>query len=185
MKAYPYKFLVNFIKNDKVIELEFCNTLAEIKVLQAIAHSKGCLCEAHKLYEEKPVCVNEQYAKQETTVARPRWERCCKCIETGKVYTSVSDCSRDTGISYKAIINALRCGSPRNGLHFAYVTDENVIGRKVSRKQKTSAGYYCTTTMESFDSVRDVLQRHNISRTTFYRAMKLGKPVKGLLFHKA
>lgn len=185
MNTYPYKFLVSFIRNGKVVETEFCSTEDEVKVLSAIAHQKGCGCETFQFHEDKHVMAVQSEQQSQPIEVKSKWERCCKCIETGKVYPSVSDCSRDTGITYRAIINALRCGSPRNGLHFAYVTDENVIRRKVSRKQKASVGYYCATTMESFDSFRDVLQRHNISQAAFYRAMKLGKPVKGLLFHKA
>lgn len=185
MNALPYKYLVSFRKDGKVIESEFCNTLAEIKVLQAIAHSKGCLCEAHKLYEEKPVCVNEQHAKQETTVARPRWKRRCKCVETGKVYNSVRECSNDTGIKYRAIINCLRCGSSRNGLHFTYDFTSDFIPIKThKRKGRTKQRFICVSTGQIFDSLKLVLAKYDIPQTSFYRALALRKPVKGLLFDK-
>lgn len=191
MEDVPYKYLVYFHRNGKVVEQEFCNTDDEVKVLQAMAHSKGCKCETMHLYEDKPVAIEPTQPKKEpeTSTPQPKWERRCKCVETGKVYQSVRDCSRDTGINYRAIINAIRCGSSRNGLHFTSSLNEPTpickVRRKRKQKTKTGIRYVCTNTREVFDSFRDILAKYDIPQTSFYRALRLRKPINGLMFEKA
>lgn len=191
MEEVPYKYLVYFHRNGKVVEQEFCNTEDEVKVLQAIAHSKGCRCETMHLHEDKPKAKDpvQPLKAPKTSERQTTWERRCKCIETGKVYPSVRECSRDTGITYRAIINALRCGSARNGLHFTSSINEptpTCMTKKMRKyKEQSCIKYVCTTTREVFDSFRDILTKYDIPQTSFYRALDLGKPIKGLMFKKA
>lgn len=63
----------------------------------------------------------ENPPKEKPKPERVGWRRRIKCLETGRVYGSIRECSDDLGISHKAIWNAINSGSPRNGLHFAAI----------------------------------------------------------------
>lgn len=183
------KYLVQFIKNNKVVSQEFCSTEDEIKVLLAVAHSKGCKCEVSRLGEDKPVEkaeVEPSPVPAEKKQMKRGWSVPCKCIETGKVYVSVAECSRDTGIKKRALYNALVYGNPRKGLHFVPVDEcKNSVRKNIKKKHiDRSVPYLCLTTGEIFSSVSDVFQKYNFSLSMFYRSIKQGKEIQGLLFKK-
>ena len=56
-----------------------------------------------------------------------RWERSIKCVETGKVFKSIKECSEQMDIPHKAIWNALNSGKPRRGFHFVNVKNKKNI----------------------------------------------------------
>ena len=187
MFALFSKYLVQLIKNDKVVSQEFCSTEDEIKVLRAVAHSKGCQCEVSCFGVEKPVEKVEPTPEPVEKKERKRgWGVPCRCVETGKVYASVAECSRDTGIKKRSLYNALVSGNPRKGLHFVF-SDEyhNPVPAKTKRKHVFhSVPYLCITTGEIFNSVSDVFEKYNFSLSMFYRSIKQGKEIHGLRFKK-
>lgn len=50
------------------------------------------------------------------------WTRPVKCVETGQVFSSIRACSAHFNLPHKAVWNALRSGSERNGYHFVFCT---------------------------------------------------------------
>jgi len=60
------------------------------------------------------------------------WERPLLCVETGKKYKSIRDCSDAIGIPYMTIANCVRRGNATRGLHFEEIKKEDVqeIGSK-------------------------------------------------------
>ncbi len=181
------KYLVQFLRNGKVVSQEFCNTEEEIKVLRAVAHSKGCQCEVSCFGVEKPIEKVEPTPEPvEKKQMKRGWSVPCKCIESGKVYASVAECSRDTGIKKRALYNALVYGKPRKGLHFVPVDEcKNSVRTNIKKKHiDRSVPYLCLTTGEIFNSVSDVFQKYNFSLSMFYRSIKHGKEIHGLRFKK-
>lgn len=187
MEQLPYKYFVHSVKDGKVVNSEFCRTLEEVKVFRAIASSKGHGFEIYDIdnTSKKPEEATQQVS-QEPTNPKIEWEKSVKCVETGKVYASIRQCSRDTGVNYRSLINALRSGTQRNGLHFVYVTSSSV---EVPKSNKSNVGkwkrkYYCITTKQTFNSASECMAYCGVPVSSFFRAMKRGKPIKGLLFKK-
>ena len=53
------------------------------------------------------------------------WERAVRCKEDGNVFASISECAAFYGLSHKQVWGAIKCGTPRKGLHFEdYKGDE-------------------------------------------------------------
>lgn len=187
MGLLPYKYFVHSVKDGKVINSEFCRTLDEVKVFRAIASSKGQGFEIFDIDSgsKKPE-ESTQQVSQEPMKQKIEWEKKVKCIETGKIYVSIRQCSRDTGINYRSLINSLRYDTPRKGLHFVYVTSSSV---KVPKSKKCNVGkwtrkYYCVTTNQTFNSASECMAFCGVPVTSFFRALKRGVPVNGLLFKK-
>lgn len=54
-----------------------------------------------------------------------RQKKCkCRCIETGKVFNSLTEAALSIGTSSGSISNACRNGTPAGRLHWEYYTDE-------------------------------------------------------------
>jgi len=53
------------------------------------------------------------------------WKHCVMCIETGKVYTSVTECSKDMNINHRCISSVcVGRNKQTHGYHFKYVEDD-------------------------------------------------------------
>jgi len=120
------EYLVSFLRNGIVIESIFCDTEEEVRVQCAIARSKGCECEIFSLAErkKKETIDTEPAVEPKARKKKVRWEIPVKCVETGAIYHSVSDCSFKTGINRRALYNAVLRGTPRNGFHFVHIDKE-------------------------------------------------------------
>lgn len=185
MGLLPYKYLAHSVKDGKVVNSEYCETLDEVKVLRAIASSKGYDFEVFNLYNGKEEPESAETVT-EPTKQRIVWERSVRCVETGKVYASARDCSKDTGIKYRALINAINNGTQRNGLHFVSYTSPST---ETPKRRKRRVGtwkqrYICVTTNQTFCSASECMAFCGAPVTSFYRALRQGKPINGLLFKK-
>lgn len=190
MEQLPYNYLVYFQKKGKVIEQEYCHTTEEVKVLSAIARSKGYDYEVFNfnkdsLTEIQPPIVEEKNTQK--TRIKKIWERSCRCLETGMIYESIRECSRQVGIPYKSIYNSIKSGNSRNGLHFAFENSDYVEPKKISpqrrkRKPISNKTFICITNNETFRSAEECIKKYGIPPTSFYRALKTGKPIKNLMF---
>lgn len=184
------KYLVSIERNGKVIESLFCDTEDEIRVECAIGRSKGCECEIFSVTEkEKGKLETEPTEKPKACEEKVRWEIPVKCVETGVVYKSVSDCSFRTGINRRALYNAVLRGTPRNGLHFVRFGKERKVEKRdivIRNKSNVLVGssYICMNTGEMFNSVKDVFQKYSFPITSFYRSIREDKEIKGLRFKK-
>ena len=184
MELLPYKYFVHFVSNGKVVNSEFCRTLDEVKVLRAIASGKGYDFEVFNLYDgkEEPESVE---TVSEPTKQKIVWERSVRCIETGQVFSSIRECSEHFGISHKSIWNAIRNGKPRHGLHFVSTSPTNETLKPRKRRVNTwTQRYVCVTTNQTFCSASECMAFCGAPLTSFYRALKQGKPINGLLFKK-
>ena len=190
MEQLPYNYLVYFQKKGKVIEQEYCHTTEEVKVLSAIARSKGYDYEVFNfnmdcLTEIQPPIVEEKNTQK--TRIKKIWERSCRCLETGMIYESIRECSRQVGIPYKSIYNSIKSGNSRNGLHFAFENSDYVEPKKIRTKRckckhKPNKSFVCVTNNETFHSAEECIKKYGIPSTSFYRAVRLGKPIRGLEF---
>lgn len=187
MELLPYKYLAHYVKDGKVVNSEFCKTLEEVNVLRAIALGKGYKFELLDFasVSEPPKEPIPQIEK-ETFKSKIAWERKVRCVETGKVYASVRDCSKDTGIKYRALINAIKNGTQRNGLHFvSYTSPSTETPKRHKRRVGTwKQRYICVTTNQTFCSASECMAFCGAPVTSFYRALRQGKQINGLLFKK-
>ena len=180
------KYLVSFVRKEKVIESVFCDTDDEVRIQSAIAHSKGCECEIFNLKEKRKKEIVEAVTAEKPKVCAKKisWEKPVKCVETCVIYHSVSDCSVKTGINRRALYNAVLRGTPRNGLHFVQINTEQNTAKRKKSKVFVGSSYICINTGEKFNSVTDVFQKYSFPITSFYRAVREGKEIKGLRFKK-
>ncbi len=190
-KTKKMEYLVSLYSHGKVIESVFCDTEEEVRVQCAIARSKGCECEIFSLAErkKKETIDTEPAVEPKARKKKVRWEIPVKCVETGAIYHSVSDCSFKTGINRRALYNAVLRGTPRNGFHFVHIDKERkTVKRAVATTKKRNvfvgSSYICINTGELFNSVTDVFQKYSFPITSFYRAVREGKEIKGLRFKK-
>ncbi len=188
---FPYKYMVSFTKCGKVYEQEFCCTKDEVNVLSALAHSKGREVVIYNMdwvkYKEKTIVEANPDIKPENKSIKQTWNKGVRCVETGKVYSSVSECSIDTGVNYRSLINAIKNGNPRNGLHFVSDTSPSVKTRKRRKKSHSCARsqkYICVTTNQTFGSAGECMAFCGAPVTSFYRALKQRRAINGLLFEK-
>ncbi len=136
-----------------------------------------------------PVPEKKEAVKQPVNSQHVRhgWERPVQCVETRKVFRSISECSEKLGIGHKSIWNALNSHNPRQGLHFVpYEGKLPPLKKKRSRRKASSfqgKKVLCITTGQVLDSVKETLRSfQNISRHTFYKAVHEDIPVFGLKF---
>lgn len=73
------------------------------------------------IFTSEPLNIEPKQLKQYTR--RTSWPGAFKvlCQETGIIYDSVRDASRDTKIIMQQIYNSIRSGKPRNGLTFVKI----------------------------------------------------------------
>lgn len=58
--------------------------------------------------------------EQKPTTIRQQWACPVLCVETGKAYASIRECSDDMGIPYMTILNCARRGNANRGYHFKF-----------------------------------------------------------------
>lgn len=122
----PYNYFVAFLQGNKVKEQHYCQSIDEVRTLQAVARSLHCTFnyfqlnpDAEKFYEKVEAQEPDKKPKVKSQ-KRNGWCRNVLCIETNTVFQSIYECSRATGIPYKSIYNAAISGNERNGLHFKF-----------------------------------------------------------------
>ena len=187
------RYFISFIRDGKVTEMHILESEEQVKRFSFIAWVKGCNVELHTIegWDEPSTPGNGMDIKTITDVGETEWCKCVQCVETGEIFPSVRECSRKYGINYKSLYNAIRSGNPRKGLHFKPFNGEIPENVKVQRSDFFKRGkrkvygkmVLCVTTGRMFKSVKDMLKAYpQVSCTSFYRNMKEGKPVEGLVF---
>lgn len=124
----PNNYFVTFLKDEKVKEQHYCETIDQVKTLQAVARSKNYTLHYVRLTPEAEeikdaVEVQENGSQSESPQTRNGWCRQIICVETGMIFRSVIDCSKHFKISYKSIWNAAHSGRERHGFHFKFTGD--------------------------------------------------------------
>lgn len=125
----PNNYFVTFLKDGKVKEQHYCQTIDQVKTLQAVARSKNCTLNYIKLTPETEETKDdvEVQEKVNTTEESPKtrdgWCRQILCVETGMIFRSVKECAKQFKISYKSIWNAAHSGRERQGFHFKFTGD--------------------------------------------------------------
>ena len=134
-------YFVTFLKDGKVKEQHYCQTIDQVKTLQAVARSQNCTLDYVKLSPDdedtqEDVEVQAKVDKtEESPKTRDGWCRHILCIETGTIFSSVIECSRHFQISYKSIWNAAHSGRERHGYHFQFTGDySNKQANKTKRR---------------------------------------------------
>ena len=133
-------YFVTFLKDGKVKEQHYCETIDQVKTLRAVARSKNCTLNYIKLTPETEEIKDdvEVQEKVNTTEESPKtrdgWCRHILCIETGTIFSSVTECSRHFQISYKSIWNAAHSGKERHGYHFQFTGDYSKQANKTKRR---------------------------------------------------
>ena len=184
----PAKFFVSFSKDGKVVDQEFCDTEEQVRVLQALAHKKNYDMEIFYMKVETKKGSPASISTKKIEFEKETWEKKVVCIETGEVFPSIRECSRCHGIIYRSLVNAIKSGNSRNGLHFALVSNSDHQEPKKKqherhkRKHISNKKYICLTTHETFHSAEDFIKKYAIPPTSFYRAVRTGKPIKNLMF---
>lgn len=112
-------YMIAVVRNDKVISLTYSDDLGELPTLRAL--HKDCDIEVMHISEDGAT------QKVEEAVFTPIFSRNgrplankVRCIETGQLFRSVSECSLLTGISPVGIYKSIRLGYSASGYHFQY-----------------------------------------------------------------
>lgn len=122
-------YFVTFLKDGKVKEQHYCQTIDQVKTLQAVARSQNCTLDYVKLASDaedtkEKIEAQANFDKTEKCPkTRDGWCRQILCVETGQVFSTISKCSNFFKISYKSIWNAAHSGRARHGLHFQFTGD--------------------------------------------------------------
>ena len=104
------------------------------------------------------------------------------CIETNKIFDTVTDASRFYNIDRKNIIRACQTGmacGKLNGikLHWAYYDKENnTFDLKEHNKHERKV--YCETTGLYFDSIKEAAEYYNVSRDSIWWSCKYGSTTR-------
>jgi hypothetical protein len=188
MELKTFKYLVQFHKNGKIVDSDYCNTEDEIKVLQAMARSKGCESEVLCLAkgEETIVMSSPKLTdSKKKPAAKEKWEKACRCVETGQIFPTIRDCSNRMGIPYMTIYNNIKNGNVSRGFHFVLDHSNSVhYTRQMRDKSKCKRKYICVTTGEIFESAKECIEKTNVSCHKFYNYLNSRKPINGLLYKK-
>lgn len=187
------RYFLAFTKDEKVTELHVLYSDEQVQVFTALARNKGCEVEVFGIeIQEKELSNNTISVKNITETKKKDWSKTILCVETGQIYATIRECSNQTGIPYMTIVNCIKNGNATRGLHFV-VHDgdipENIRKQKEElyscirdSKRRTTKKIHCLNDGRTFDTVQGVLKEYHISNNTFYRYMRLGKPINGLRF---
>ena len=184
----PAKIFVSFSKDGKVVDQEFCDTEEQVSVLQALAHKKNYDMEVFYMQVETKKGSPASISTKKIEFEKETWEKKVVCIETGEVFPSIRECSRCHGIIYRSLVNAIKSGKSRKGLHFALVKNSDhkepkkINPQRRKRKPISNKTFICITNNETFRSAEECIKKYGIPPTSFYRALKTGKPIKNLMF---
>ena len=83
----------------------------------------------------KEIVKEEIIKKPKKVKPKKYWDRPVLCVETGEVYRTIKECSKQTGIPYMTITNCIKNGNSTRGFHFVNAPkkeDEN--GENADRK---------------------------------------------------
>lgn len=133
-------YFVTFLKDGKVKEQHYCQTIDQVKTLQAVARSKNCTLNYIKLTSDAEETKDdvEVQAKVDKTEGSPKtrdgWCRNILCVETGTIFSSVIECSRHFQTSYKSIWNAAHSGRERHGYHFQFTGNFSKQASRAKRR---------------------------------------------------
>ena len=187
------RYFLTLFKDGKVTDLHILESEEQVKVLAAIGRAKGCDSEVHRI--DLPCTsspdghdIGIKNISSLSNQKKKGWCKCVKCVETGEVFPSIRECSRKFGIIYRSLVNALKSGNPRNGLHFVFLGSDIPKKVRVAKKPKyikkgSGKKVLCVTTGQIFNSVSELfLVYPEISTNCFYYNMKRKRPVKGLVF---
>lgn len=108
-------YLVSVVNDGKVVDLYFSN-LEDIDTIRAL--HRGCDIETMRVGGTAQPKSNGDSRKK-----LHRQLHAVRCIETGVVYPSVKECSRETGIGVKSIYESIRRGIAAKGMNFEYLKD--------------------------------------------------------------
>lgn len=106
-------YLVSVCKDGKVVGLYYSEYLYEMQTIRTL--HRDCSIEVIQLNE----VPNRPVRKQEDV--RVPGRKPLRCVETGEVYSSVSECSRKTGIPVVSIYESVRWSIAAYGYHFEYI----------------------------------------------------------------
>lgn len=113
-------YLVSVVKDGKVTGLYWSESLVDLKTIKML-HKNGEVgvmdMKGYRPKESVPVEVPKFVRKQLSKNGKPFGNR-VRCIETGKIYESVADASRQLGIPRINIYMAFRRGIAAYGYHF-------------------------------------------------------------------
>lgn len=184
-------YLTCYIKNGKVIDQFFLNMPEEVKTMEAVGRAKGYETETHVICssnEEREEDAGSGIAQKELFQEPKRpWNKWIKCVETGQVFPTVRECSKQKGIPYMTIINCVKNGNATRNYHFVIEHDRvetfrNMQNHKNNKMDMPQRKIICVTTGACFDSVKECLKKCHLPASSFYRALHGGTPIKGLIF---
>lgn len=187
MEGTSNTYITCYISKGKVIEQIILHSPDEAKTMEALGRSKGYETETLILENFCPTKKQAVYevATLQTTPNQQKtpWNKWIRCVETGRLFPSVTECSNQLGLPYKSVWNAINNGCARDGYHFVFErqhleTYKNLEGCKTNGTRKI----LCVTTGVSYQSVKECIQVCDLHPSAFYRALHRGVPVKGLLF---
>ena len=125
----PNNYFVTFLKDGKVKEQHYCQTIDQVNTLRAVARSQNCTLNYVKLTHETNkrkddvVLQKKDHTPEESPQTRDGWCRQILCVETGMIFRSVKECAKQFQISYKSVWNAANSGRERHGFHFRFTGD--------------------------------------------------------------
>lgn len=186
MEGTSNTYITCYIKKGKVMNQIILHSPDEAKTMEAVGRSKGY--ETETLIIENFCPTKKQVAYEVATLQTTRnqqktpWNKWVRCVETGQLFPSVRECSNQLGLPYKSVWNAINNGFARDGMHFVY---ENLISesyRNHNKQETQSRKILCVTTGVCYQSVKECLQACQLPKTSFYRALNNGSPIKGMVF---
>lgn len=182
-------YLTCYTKNGKVIDQFFLNMPDEVRTMEAVGRSKGYEIETFVIdLSEKVEKVESDITLTEQCQGPKRpWNKWIRCVETGQVFPTVRECSKQMGIPYMTIINCVKNGNATRGYHFVIESDRFEAFRNMQNYNKDQRGMpprkiICITNGVRYDSVKDCLRACHLSVSSFYRALHEGTPANGLIF---
>lgn len=188
MAETPNTYLTCYIKNGKVIEQLFLKP-DEVRTMEAVGRSKGYETETFVIDLSKKVeKVESDITPTGQCQAKKRtWNKWIRCVETGQVFPTVRECSKQMGIPYTTIINCVKKGNATRGYHFVLESNRfesfrNIQNHNKNKSKVPSKKIMCITNGERYDSVKDCLRACSLSVSSLYRALQKGTLAKGLLF---
>lgn len=124
-KKYYEKYLCSSEKLSKVVDISICDSDLLSMEYRKLWESKGFVVSCFKLPCDPPHEVSCEDNISSVTRCFPsgKWEKRVICIETGKVYQTIKECMRETGIGGFRMRKAIYKGAEIEGLHFKIIEE--------------------------------------------------------------